>query len=112
MRSELPLDEWVPMLRQVALEAPNVNGTTPKLPPVSLAAAAIDRVPTVQELIESIIQGADSNTGKLAVSWVTASHLYSERPPPGLPTTRYHNWYEVEALPPSLAERSSSFSYT
>jgi NAD(P)H-dependent flavin oxidoreductase YrpB (nitropropane dioxygenase family) len=59
MRSELPLEEWVPMLRQVALEAPDADGTMSKLPPVSLAAAAIEHVPTVKELIDSIIYGAE-----------------------------------------------------
>ena len=59
MRAELPLDEWVPMLRQVAIEAPGADDAISKLPPVSLAVAAIDHIPTVRELIGGIIHGAE-----------------------------------------------------
>jgi len=59
MRNQLPLDEWVPMLRSAALEVPGADDTMSRLPPVSLAVAAIDHVPTVKELIDSIIQGAE-----------------------------------------------------
>ncbi len=59
MRDQLPLDKWMPMLRSVALEAPGAEDIMSKLPPVSLAVAAIDHVPTVKELIDSIICGAE-----------------------------------------------------
>jgi len=59
MRDKLTLDEWVSMLRSAALEAPGADDTISRLPPVSLAVSAIDRVPTVKELVDSIIHGAE-----------------------------------------------------
>jgi len=63
MRDQLTLDEWVPMLRSAALEAPGADDTISRLPPVSLAVSAIDRVPTVKELVDSIIHGAEEILG-------------------------------------------------
>ena len=59
MRNQMPLDEWVQTLRLVSLEAPGAEDLLSKLPPVSLAVSAIDHVPTVKELIDSIISGAE-----------------------------------------------------
>jgi len=59
MRDKLPLEEWMPMLERVTLEDPAWEKIMSELPRVSLAVAVIDHVPTVKELIDSIIHGAE-----------------------------------------------------
>ena len=59
MRDKLPLEEWMPMLERVTLEDPAWAEIMRTLPRVSLAVAVIDHVPSVKELIDSIIRGAE-----------------------------------------------------
>ena len=67
MRDQLPLEKWLPMLERVNLKDPDWRKTPRSVEPsarelgtvVSLAVASIDRVSTVKELIDGIIQGAE-----------------------------------------------------
>ena len=59
MRDKLPLEEWMPMLERTTLEDPAWEEIMVKLPRVSLAVATIDHIPTVKELIDSIVHGAE-----------------------------------------------------
>ena len=59
MRDQLPLEEWMPLLESVTIGDPAVVESASKLPPVSFAVAVIDHVPTVKELVDSIIHGAE-----------------------------------------------------
>ena len=60
LRDKLPLEEWIPMLENVVIEDPSWGKIASELPKVSLAVSVIDRVPTIKELIDGIIQGAES----------------------------------------------------
>ncbi len=59
MRDKLPFEEWMRGLETVGLEDPAWEKIMSELPRVSLAVATIDRIPTVKELIDNIIHGAE-----------------------------------------------------
>jgi len=65
MRDKLPLEEWLPLLERSQPRhsdwagAADISGEPEASQVGSLAVAAIDRVPTVKEFIDSIIQGAE-----------------------------------------------------
>ena len=65
MRDKLPLEEWLPLLERSQPRhsdwagAADISGEPDASQVGSLAVAAIDRVPTVKEFIDSIIQGAE-----------------------------------------------------
>jgi nitronate monooxygenase len=68
LRDKLPMNEWLLMLERVNLKDPNWEDVSlrrtreqevAKLMSVSLASAVVDRVITVKELIDNIIQGAE-----------------------------------------------------
>jgi len=68
LRDQLPLEVWLQMLEKVNLKDPDWKTYSPKagdqkdveeLKVVSLAAAMIDEVATVKELIDGIINGAE-----------------------------------------------------
>ena len=75
LRGKIPMDKWLLMLEHVHLKDPNwrnaANDTSGQreggglIRLGSLAAGVIDRVPTVKELIDSIIHGAE----ELLASW-------------------------------------------
>jgi len=69
MRDKLPLQRWLQMLERVNLKDPDWrNSTSDELEPseprlsrvISLAVGVIDSIPTVKELIENIIHGAEA----------------------------------------------------
>lgn len=67
-RKDLPLDEWLPMLEHIQPKDSDWRGPAdvPEASKVgSLAIGAIERIPTVKELVDSIIQGAE----ELLDSW-------------------------------------------
>jgi len=59
LRDTMPFEKWMPMLERVTLEDPEWEKIMKELPRVSLAVAVIDSVPTVKELIDSIMSGAE-----------------------------------------------------
>ena len=59
MRDQMPLEEWIPLLESATFDSPPGEESPSQLPAVSLAVAVIDHVPTVKELIDSIVQGAE-----------------------------------------------------
>lgn len=68
LRHELPLEEWLPMLERVNLKDPDWKNMSlrrtdaqqiERLMIVSLAAAVIDGIPTVEDFIDNILQGAE-----------------------------------------------------
>ena len=60
MRDQMPLEEWMPLLESATFDNPaQREESASQLPAVSLAVAVIDHVPTVKELIDSIIHGAE-----------------------------------------------------
>jgi len=60
MRDQMPLEEWMPLLESATFDTPaQREESASQLPAVSLAVAVIDHVPTVKELIDSIIHGAE-----------------------------------------------------
>lgn len=66
LRGQLPLDQWLRMLERVNLRDPNWRDTSVQAEQSaerrirgSLAAGAIDHVPTCKELVDSIIKGAE-----------------------------------------------------
>ena len=60
MRNQMPLEEWIPLLESATFDRPlQREESASKLPAVSLAVAVIEHVPTVKELIDSIIHGAE-----------------------------------------------------
>lgn len=73
LRDKMPLGEWLRMLERVNLKDPDWRNprsstsemTLPGLRMVSLAVGVIDRVLTVKELVDSIVQGAE----ELLDSW-------------------------------------------
>jgi len=69
LRDKLPLNEWLPMLERTQPTDPERDATDKPDSDVtrvgSLAIGAIDKVSTCQELVDSIIQGAE----KIIDSW-------------------------------------------
>ena len=77
MRDKVPLEQWLRMLERVNLkdsdwqrplegEEPGYVSAADPTRLVSLALAAIDHIPTVRELIDSIVKGAGDGVGRLA----------------------------------------------
>ena len=75
MRGKVPLEEWLGMLERVNIKdedwkksgevaAETVSASDPTRM-VSLAIAAIDHIPTVKELIEGIVRGAEEGLKRL-----------------------------------------------
>jgi hypothetical protein len=72
----VPLEEWLGMLERVNIKdddwqkksGPGTTETVSASDPtrmVSLAIAAIDHIPTVKELVESIVRGAEEGLKRL-----------------------------------------------
>jgi nitronate monooxygenase len=76
MRDKMPLDRWLRMLERINIkdkewkedflgERAQLGGDSEPIRMVSLAVAGIDHIPTVKELVDSIIKGAE----KMLNSW-------------------------------------------